>query len=77
MRILFCLSLAWCYIAACNAAERRRHPSPPAPPSDCPFCQGDEDIPSPGQFEYYVLAKYFQHLPGLLISHCSFIPMQH
>lgn len=53
------LAVAMCLVAACSALDRHRpHPQPSPSEDDCPVCTGAENVPHPGQFEYYILAKY-------------------
>ena len=57
-----CLTAALCLVAACSALDRHRpHPRPSPSGDDCPVCTGDENVPHPGHFDYYLLAKYVSH----------------
>ena len=54
-----CLAAALCLVAACSALDRHRpHPQPSPSGDNCPVCTGAENVPHPGQFEYFILDKY-------------------
>ena len=54
-----CLAATLCLVAACSALDRHKpHPRPSPSGDDCPVCTGDENVPHPGNFQYYILAKY-------------------
>ena len=57
-----CLAVAMCLVAACSPLDRHKpHPRPSPSGDDCPVCTGAENVPHPGHFDYYLLAKYASH----------------